>query len=267
MLLLRIITVAVYSLYFLHLYWLAIIMKTVVKELMDKNIQLSFYQCENIIKYMYFGSLATTLVLYGPFQHSIYYIDTIGVAMLSISSYEYHNTMSIQRIGKNVLDDDLIWYYINDVIFIHVRCFMALVTNVNIYKSLTTLSPDMNIHICQLYLSFILHILAIYFFVKYIFKIKCANEMMEVNEGIPPKYQIINILHAIPVLFNSLVIAFNNDNLYSRNNMLFITAFMFICSSVRPFYHMNHLGFHVLLFIQTIFVCQSNIIANNGLEK
>ena len=151
-------------------------------------------------------------------------MDTIGVAMLSISSYEYHNTMSRQKIGKNVLDDELIWYYINDVIFIHIRCFMALVTNVNIYKSLT----DMNIHICQLYISFILHILAIYHFVKYIFKLKCSNELMEVNEGIPPKYQIINILNAIPVLFNSLVIAFNSDNLYSRNNIFFIFNMRYI---------------------------------------
>jgi len=261
------ITGALYLLYFSNLYLLAIIMKTVVKELIDKNIQLSFYQCENIIKYMYFGSLVATLFLYGPFQHSIYYMDTIGIAMLSISSYEYHNAVSIQKIGKNVLDDDLIWYYINDVIFIHIRCFMALVTNVNIYKSFTTMSPDMNIHICQLYMSFLLHSITIYHFVKYIFKIKCANELMEVNEGIPPKYQIINILHAIPILFDSFVVAFSSDNIYSRNNMLFITASMFICSKVSPLYHMNHLGFHVLLFIQTIFVCQSNIIANSGLEK
>jgi hypothetical protein len=262
-----IITSALYLLYFSNLYFLAIIMKTVVKELIDKNIQLSFYQCENIIKYMYFVSLVATLFLYGPFQHSIYYMDTIGIAMLSISSYEYHNAVSIQKIGKNVLDDDLIWYYINDVIFIHIRCFMAVVTNVNIYKSFTTMSPDMNIHICQLYMSFLLHSITIYHFVKYIFKIKCANELMEVNEGIPPKYQIINILNAIPILFDSLVVAFSSDNIYSRNNMLFITTSMFICSKVTPLYHMNHLGFHVLLFIQTIFVCQSNIIANSGLEK
>jgi hypothetical protein len=262
-----IITSALYLLYFSNLYFLAIIMKTVVKELIDKNIQLSFYQCENIIKYMYFVSLVATLFLYGPFQYSIYYMDTMGIAMLSISSYEYHNAVSIQKIGKNVLDDDLIWYYINDVIFIHIRCFMAVVTNVNMYKSFTTMSPDMNIHICQLYMSFLLHSITIYHFVKYIFKIKCANELMEVNEGIPPKYQIINILNAIPILFDSLVVAFSSDNIYSRNNMLFITTSMFICSKVTPLYHMNHLGFHVLLFIQTIFVCQSNIIANSGLEK
>ena len=255
---------SIYTLFFLNIYWMAIIVKTVVKQFRDYLP--SFQQCESIIKYMFFMSPLASLAIYNPFTNPIYWVDIVGQSMLSVSSYIYHNAVSKSPIEKNVLDNDIVWPYINDVLLIHVRCFGCVVVNTNLYSHLTSLSSCMHLQMVLLYLSFAHHCIAMYAFVKYVMGLKHNGVMMTVNEQSWALLWPLQLCQGLPILVDSLIVAFSTDNFNARTNMLLITALIFINGRIAPFYHANHLVFHGLLFIQTIFLCSSNVIANRGFE-
>jgi hypothetical protein len=257
------IKIGVYLLYFMNLYWFTIIIKTIVKKINETGFLLSFQQSERIIQYLYFTSSVACLNIYKPFINPIYFLDTFGVTMLSVTSYKYHNLLSKQTSEeKNVLDDDLIWYYIDDVLLINIRCFLCVLTNTNLYKVLTTMTPNMYINITLVYASILFHSATIYNFVKFIFTLKNNNINLSIYKNPLEKTFFLHIIKALPILVDSMIIIYNTKNLYIQNNGILITVLFFIIMNVEPFYHMNHLAFHVLLFFQTIFLCQSNVFVN-----
>jgi hypothetical protein len=258
----KLIKIGGYTLYVMNLYWFAIIIKIFVKQINQSGLLLSFYQTEHVIKSMYFLSILACVCIYNPFSNHIYLLDIFGVTMLSITSYEYHNRVTKYKLDKNVLDDDLIWYYIDDVLLINIRCFLCVLTNTNLYVSLTTISKNMYINMTLVYVSLLFHSACMYHFVKYMFKIKCDNENMTITDGIPDKFVALSLFNGLPILVDTIIIIFNTNDLYNRNNMLLITALIFINGMVKPFYHANHLAFHLLLLFQTIFLCQSNVFVN-----
>lgn len=251
---------SLYGLFFLNIYWAAIILKTLVKQC--KSHMPSFQQCESFIKYMYFTSPLASLFIYCPFTNSIYFLDIIGQGMLAISSYTYHNIASQQLIDKNVLDSDIIWYYIDDVLMIHIRCFFCILTNINLYIHLTNNLPNMHLQMGLVYFSLLAHTSSMYNIVKYVFMLKIENHILTVNGDDADKMLPIQFFQGFPILLDSLIIAFSTNILTCRNNMLVITALIFINGKVAPFYQMNHLVFHGLLLLQTIFLCQSNVETN-----
>lgn len=233
------------------------------KKINETGFLLSFQQSERIIKYLYFTSPVACAFIYKPFLNAIYFLDTFGVIILSVTSYEYHNIVSKQDSEeKNVLDDDILWCYINDVLLINIRCFLCILTNTNLYVSLTTLSQNMYINMTLVYVSLLFHTASMYHFVKYVITLKYKNEILDINNNPPEKIAPLNLFTGLPILIDSIIIAFNTNDLYNRNNMLLITALIFINGMVKPFYHANHLAFHLLLLFQTIFLCQSNVYVN-----
>ena len=255
---------SIYMLYFLNIYWMSIIIKTVVKQFVDYLP--TFQQCESIIKYIFFTSPVASLLIYTPFTNMIYWVDIVGQTLLSASSYIYHNMASNCSIDKNVLDNDILWLYVKDVIFIHLRCFGCVVVNTNLYGHLTTLSSSMHIQMILLYLSFMHHCIAIYVFVKYVMGLKDDGAVLTVNDKRSALLWTIYVCQGLPILVDSLIVAFSTDDFNARTNMLLITALIFINGKIAPFYQANHFVFHGLLLIQTIFLCSSNVIANRGFE-
>lgn len=254
---------SLYGLFFLNIYWAAIILKTIVKQFKSK--MPSFQECESIIKYMFFTSPLASLFKYRPFANSIYFLDTIGQGILAVSSYTYHNAVSQQPLEKSVLDNDIIWPYINDVLLIHIRCFFCILTNTNLYVHLTNNLPNMHLQMGKVYFSLLVHTSSMYHFVKYLFTLKSEDHTLTINEDDAAKLAPLQFFQGFPILLDSLIIAFSTNSLTHRNNILVITALIFINGKVAPFYHMNHVVFHALLLLQTIFLCQSNIAANDQL--
>jgi cation transport ATPase len=101
-----------------------------------------------------------------------------------------------------------------------------------------------------------------YAFVKYVMGLKRDGVVMRVNEQNGTLLWPLQLCQGLPILVDSLIVAFSNDDFNARTNMLLITALIFINGRIAPFYHANHLVFHGLLFIQTIFLCSTNVIAN-----
>jgi hypothetical protein len=255
-----------YGLYLMNLYWGAIIIKTICKQL--KPYLLSSTICEHALKLTFIPSLQYSVVAYRPFTRPIYFADVIGQFVLSVSSYEYHNAITNTNIAANedVLQETTLWPYINDVLMIHVRCAMCVLTNTNpaiLYTS-TSITPEYaNIQLALLFISLSTHVSSIYHFMKFIITLKTSKTPLKIFEENTPSTMVLNMLITIPVLLDSLIVAYSTENLTSRNNMLLITALIIINGHVKPFYQMNHLVFHALLFFQTMFLCQSNILAND----
>lgn len=258
--------VCMYGLYTMNLYWAAIIIKTICKQL--KPYLLSSIICEHALKLTFIPSLQYSVVAYRPFTRPIYFADVIGQFALSVSSYEYHNAITNTNIEANedVLQETTLWPYINDVLMIHMRCAMCVLTNTNplmLYKS-TNITPQYaNMKLALLIISISTHASSMYHFMKFIITLKTNKTPLKIFEENTPSTMVLNVLIVIPIIIDSLIGAYCTENLPARNNMLLITALIMINGHVKPFYQMNHLVFHALLFFQTMFLCQSNILAND----
>jgi hypothetical protein len=255
-----------YGLYIMNLYWGAIIIKTICKQL--KPYLLSKTICEHALKLTFIPSLQYSVVAYRPFDRPIYFADVLGQFALSLSSYEYHNAITNTNIAANedVLQEMTVWHYINDVLMIHMRCLLCVLTNTNpaILYSSNNITPEYaNIKLALLIISAVTHISSIYQFLHFIISLKTTKIPLKIFEENTISTMVLNVLITIPILFDSLIITYSTENHTARNNMLLITALILINGHVKPFYQMNHLVFHVLLFFQTMFLCQSNILAND----
>lgn len=258
--------VCMYGLYAMNLYWAAIIIKTICKQL--KPYLFSSTICEHALKLTFIPSLQYSVVAYRPFERPIYFADVLGQFALSISSYEYHNAITNTNIEANedVLQETTLWPYINDVLMIHMRCLMCVLTNTNptmLYTSTAITTEYANMKLALLMISTIAHASSIYHFIKFIITLKSNKTQLKIFEENTPSTTVLNILISIPILIDSLIGAYCSNNHTSRTNMLLITALIFINGHVKPFYQMSHLVFHILLFFQTMFLCQSNILAND----
>jgi hypothetical protein len=258
--------VCLYGLYAINLYWAAIIIKTICKQL--KPYLLSKTICEHVLKLTFIPSLQYSVVAYRPFERPIYFADVLGQFALSISSYEYHNAITNTNIEANedVLQETTLWPYINDVLMIHARCLLCVLTNTNpaiLYTS-TSITPEYaNIKLALLIISTCAHVSSIYYFIKFIITLKSKKTPLKIFEENTPSTMVLNTLISIPIIIDSLIGAYCSNSHTSTNNMLLITALILINGHVKPFYQMNHLVFHVLLFFQTMCLCQSNILAND----
>ena len=149
---------------------------------------------------------------------------------------------------------------------IHTRCVLCVLTNINplaLYTSTAIALEYANLKIALLLISISIHISSIYHFVKFIITLKTEKIPLKIFEENTASTMVLNVLISIPVVFDSLTIAYSTENHTARNNMLLITALILINSHIKPFYQMSHLVFHILLFFQTMFLCQSNILAND----
>ncbi len=258
-----IISISLYSLYFLNLYWFIIIIKKIIKK---NNLLLSPLYCEKLLKYTYLLSFFGSLYLYSPYTNIIFKIDLIGQSLLCITSYLYHNSIEyklkngISEDKIDVLDNKICWYWLNDITCIHIRCFCCIIVHTNLFIT-NVLDYNYNLKIFMTYISFLLHISSLYEYIKFIINLKNENETFYLTEKNSYKNNVINYLSGSVILLDSLI-CLTNTNFYVRTNLIIITFLIFSVSYINPFYTMSHLVLHILLFIQTICLCQSNIVSN-----
>jgi len=249
---------SLYAVYILNLYWFSIILKKIVKSLP----KLSSLNCEKALKYTYLLSLFGSLYLYRPYQNILFAIDIIGQSILCISSYEYHKSLELELAKGtpddkiDVLNNHLIWKYLNDIICIHIRCFGCILVHTNLFSGHSN-----NLNIFYIFVSFIVHLLSVYHYVKFITTLKNEGKTFYLTEQGSYKQNIINCLSGSAILVDTLI-CMTNTNFSARTYLLVITFIIYISNYIRPLYNMSHLGLHILFFFQTLALCQSNIVAN-----
>ncbi len=254
------INISLYTLYFLNIYWFLIITKKTIKPFI-KVINLYSLYYEKFLKYTYFLSLFGSLYLYKPYQNILFAIDIIGQGILCITSYNYHKSLEL-KLAKgipedkiNVLENHIIWNYLNDIICINIRCFGCILVHTNLFISYNLKN------IAYAIISIIVHLTSLYHYINFIITLKINGDTFYLIDKDSYKNNIINLFSGLPILIDTLICLTNTD-FYVKTNLIIITFVIFAFNYIRPFYNASFLILHFLLFIQTIALCQSNIVSN-----
>jgi hypothetical protein len=181
----------------------------------------------------------------------------------------------------NIIENnEIMWVYIEDILMIHVRCILLVFSSVNLFQPLyenTKLfteyhSIDLDyllvykMKLFMFFVAFMFHVSSGYYFVKGI-----VNEKIQGNEVgfIPNKSSFniyCNILKGVPIAISTIIVGtlYKRADFYNQTNLIVVTLLLFIVNYIQPFYSMNHLILHILLFFETIALCQCNVMENEN---
>jgi hypothetical protein len=121
-----------YLLYALNLYWFMIINKQLYKTIFSKTKYNTDTFCQKICSYTYFINIPICLTVYSGNYHR-HIFDIIGISVLSILSYLYHNDIYRKyqtcEITQYKYPDNNCVLFIGDNAAIHLRAFLATYSN------------------------------------------------------------------------------------------------------------------------------------------
>jgi hypothetical protein len=184
--------------------------------------------------------------MYNPNEKYIF--DMIGLSVLSLSSYMYHFDIYKRLCDKKIDDHDTpnkdnIVLFLNDILSIHFRCFLVVLTNYYY-------SPHL---FFALLLSGIFHVSSIYHSFVNILDLFVDHEKNK--ETFLNRH---NIISSIPIAVDVLFISANSTTDIAIPYLL-INILIGLLHVVNPFYKLTHVAFHVLLIVQNYYMCLSNI--------
>ena len=242
---------AVHGKFILNLYLFLIICKIAFKPIIRGLSQrITDYICHRITAYTMFFSFAVGIFTYGLFFNQRMLYDIFGIFVLSVASYNYH-MYSCKLIAKNkpffYTADDTITFFLQDIGAIHLRSFLAVLTQFNFGASV--------------YLSAAVH----YFF--YILNI-CHNYYLQGYFRITKESPVYNLFILfqyfcliIPCELDIILICWNvRDSVYSIHGM-YSSVLMFLIFILNPFYDLSHVAFHLCLILNTYICANCNIYA------
>jgi len=257
----------IYGLYGLNLYWLLIMIKIGFKQI--KNMQIfSAINCETILEYSYCSSLLYSFYAYSACKQislsNIFILDIIGQTILVYSSKNYHKELKNRLIEEapntniDVLkDQEIMWNYLNDIWSIHIRTFLCLLTNLNIFD----VNENMTNKCVLALFSFYIHMITYYDYLRFIVNLKIEGKKFGLEEPLSYKSYMINFLIGTPILLDNIIIICNTNYYNIRVGLVVIFMILVLVSYVRPAYQANHLLIHIVLLFQTIYLTNSNIFA------
>lgn len=224
------------GLFIMNLYWFAIMNKIVYKNLI-KYVDIDNDKlCRFICSYTYFINVLLVFWMYTLNKKNMY--DILGVSMLAISSYVYHSTIYNKLNKIEYFPTDNIVLFVNDSLFIHMRCFLAVITNFyNSSKEFVYISGT--IHFVYFYAG-ILNVLYL---------------MKDASRASFYKYHILAMF--VPYIYDTYLFASRTPIELSLPFLLTNTIIVIIMA-IEPFYKLTHVAFHFCLIIQTYYICASN---------
>jgi hypothetical protein len=238
-----------YGLYFLNLYWALVMIKIIfksIKKFIDSGYKLSHYLCS----YIHAINIPITIYMYSYKFHEKNIFNLYGIILLSISSYIYHYDV-YDQFTKNEIVEYLYpknnsLYFINDVISIHIRSFLVLVTSYY----------DSNNHVFfVLTSSGLLHLLSIYLMVcNTLYCLTNTNYKKEI-------FFTISDITLVLALVPDVILIILNSNMEQGIPFLIVNIAMMFLLIIEPLYELNHFGFHILLIFQNYYGC---MIHNNS---
>jgi hypothetical protein len=210
--------------------------------------------CQYICSYLLFINIPVCIYIYSykP-DEEIYLYDIIGVSCLAVTSYQYHYN-AYQKLQSSPNNSsltlqqtkDTIIYFYNDLVCINLRSFLVLLCNYYYTPHFTEVTI----------ISSISHTTAVY--LSTINILQLLNEQISKDTFLQSHY-IANILSCgidISLFFmnskNEIAVP------YAITNIGIILAVIF-----TPLDKLNHVLVHVLLILQTYYMCLSNINSND----
>lgn len=246
-----------YAFISLNIYWGVVIVKSISSKLRTKYPYFFTYtNNEFALQFTYYLSPIISIYVYSSITY-YQWLDLIGQCILSYNSCLYHFTLynSIRTIENkksddvhsiNLLNPNILPYYIADILSIHIRTFLCIATK------LTTIYPLGFIILC---LSLLHELISIYHFYNYTFKM--------IKEKIPCNYatkdNLFDHLIRLPILISIILsMIFSTSLVYANHNFISLILITFVLF-VKPAYELNHLLLHFCLLYQTYALCLCNI--------
>lgn len=246
-------TLSAYGLYFLNIYWGGIILKKCMKPIKHWFI---FQQLTNeyIMKYTMFVPTIMCIYMYvsGGNWQNIYLLDITGNALLTYTSHNYHSMLYDEllniypNINVDVLKNEHIWIYLDDICAINLRLFYCT------YVFFTKRELDGNSHIFMCGLT---HVVCMYLYIRYIFQLKLGGNTFYLEETKGSKSNVIYILSGFPLLVDIGCGILYVDYITSQKIILTYTLSI-LTLYIRPMYQSSHLLFHCIVCVYTYFMIQ-----------
>ena len=241
----------IYCLYGLNIYWLNIIVKTLLKPLLKMDnyhlIIRTSVLSEFFTQYTYFFNIGITLYRYRSVfsnftENWTYIFDIFGVGYLSIQSYRFHHNCLTNLIHGDfdLIDHNNINYYINDIYGIYYRIFSILLT------SYLNTRISYNNFVIGIYNIMVIYYISIN---NLIMKKYRFEKIMYYDIHNTKRFIRLSIFYVI--FINTLLIIYNSDNYSYIISNLIILYLLLIINVVRPFYWMNHIANHIIFYYQT----------------
>lgn len=239
--------ISVYGLYILNLYWFLIMNKILFKQI-AKHININTdILCHFLCSYLHWINIPVSCYIYSynPREKNIF--DIVGITILSIASYKYHNDIYVRLYDKQIEEytipnNDNMVLFINDCISINARSFLVVVTSYYNSQHLFLV----------LTISGICHVSSIY---------HCIVNVLELHIDYD-KYKNTfltchNILSAIPIACDVILIYIHSP-IDIAVPFLLLNIIIGLLFVVDPFYKLTHVAFHILLIVQNYYMCLSN---------
>lgn len=224
------------GLFIMNLYWFALMNKIVYKTLIKYVDINKDTLCRFICSYTYFINIPLVFWMYTLNKKNMF--DILGVCMLSISSHLYHSTIYNQlNNNESVLPINNIVLFVNDSLFIHMRCILAVITN--FYNS----SKEF------VYISVTIRFICFYAgIINVLYLMKDKNKSF---------YKYHNLAMFVPYIYDSYLFA-SRTSIEITVPFLLINTIIVIIMAIEPFYKLTHVAFHFCLIIETYYICASN---------
>jgi len=180
--------------------------------------------------------------------HEYLLVDLFGVLILSCTSgiYHYEKYEYLIKYNNKIFDitsKELLMPFICDKHAIQLRSLSALISFLlmkNIYN---------------FYIHIIYHLISLFYFNTTMFELLLENKKI-VYDNSKESNQInqnFELFAGIPCLFDALTFIYYSNTVIQKTNLLLIIILIGITFYVNPFYNLNHVFFHILLIIHTIF--------------
>lgn len=253
----------------LNLYWFSIILKKIYKAACSRINH--FEYSEYILQYTMFANLYIAYSVYSPHINTIfhhYYLDIAGIALISVTSYYYHKTNYESLLSEgdqfDCVDIKRLNPFINDMMSIHARVFLSILTNMIASSRITI----------WIVVSFICNVFAV-LNLKNMLTSMCIHKNKFVYGEIHHLHnRTISIIGGVPIVLDTLYLIYNSNSFdmrnVSRENDLYygscnftVLYLIILITFIKPFYKMNHTLVHLLLMVQTYYISKTNIHIEN----
>tara|TARA_Y100000816_G_scaffold261646_1_gene218789 strand:+ start:346 stop:1632 length:1287 start_codon:yes stop_codon:yes gene_type:complete len=234
-----------YGLFYLNLYWLSIISKSLYKMF---KFNVSLLTSEYLLQYSYFLCLAMTIFTYGYYateKQKFYYSDYIAIdvtmnLLLSMTSNKFHeyiyNSLLIDE-NMNKSENNFKNFLVQDILVIQLRAIAQFYVGLKMHDKFDEYEYMFYLQfIYAITLPIVTNLLYSYLIRNNIqFRIKDQNNIarfLDIFLGSNPalciSYSIIGIL--------------NTNN---ATNLFIILYLVILITIVKPFYNLNHFMVHI----------------------
>ena len=244
-----------YALMGINIYWGAIMIKTIVKQLRTIYQSVFSYKVnEYFLQYTYYFTPIIACCVYNSQVTNYNLFDFTGLCILAYNSGNYHREL-YTRICQdpnqnptqiNVYSSGIRSKYISDIMAIQLRAFLFIVSKLlPLYpRGMPTLGGVL-----------FFHCIIIYHYYDDLL-VRIDNKIATYYDS---KDTIMDYALKAPLLVNLiLAIIYSNTVVNAHHILLSIMAIM-ACLFLRPGHEINHTLIHMCLLYQTYALCMSNI--------